>query len=227
MNRLRVFFISAFLVVFSIFSTAFAEDYVFGRLSGTIRGGIKRGGIVGKSSLDGVSGATRTLWNAAVEAEVAIKGHYIETGLSVGETDQHVEYYPLSPDPLVASGERNIKLLLLDIPLLYNFHFFPLSPLHRENGRLVVGAGVFASFVLSKEITAVGSPMPEKLSTFALGPFFRVSVYPVEISGISPGLYFDYYRSMAPKYFYDHPYFKQNGIAGQLGTMNFGMCLRM
>jgi hypothetical protein len=182
---------------------------------------------VGKSTLDGVSGATKRRWNAAVEAEVAIRGHYLETGLSVGETDQHIEYSPPSPDPRVPSGRRAIKLLLLDVPLLYNFHFFPGSPAHRETARLVVGLGAFTSFVLSKSITAAGAPMPENISSYALGPFFRASLYPLALPGINPGVYFDYYRSLAPKYFYDQPYFKQNGIAGQLGTINAGFCLRM
>jgi hypothetical protein len=213
-------------IVFSA-GVVFPQESVFKNFTWLFGCGIKHASIVGRNRVDGVSGATKTLWNASAGTEIKIKGHYIETGFSFGQTDQHITYHPsaLNPD-LTATGERNISLLLLDIPVLYNFHFLP-STTHPESGRLIAGIGAFASCVLSKQIESIGAVSSEKLSGMALGPLFRLSYFPLDLPRIRPGLYFDFCRSFFPKNFYDDPYFKQNGIAGQLGTINAGICFRI
>jgi len=51
------------------------------------------------------------------------------------------------------------------------------------------------SFVLSKQIVetgTVGAADPEKLSSWALGPYLRVAGYPFAFGGFQPGLYLDF-----------------------------------
>jgi hypothetical protein len=226
------FLISGLILLASIGSTVYCREDFFHDLTWLVQGGIKHGSIVGRNKVDGMSGATKTLWNASAAAEFKIKGHRLQTGLIIGKTDQRVNYSvsPESPFEGVSDG-RNISLLLLDIPVLYNFHFFSDSPKGNANGKLIAGIGGFASFVLSKRIdTHVNRhdlTPSEKMSDWVIGPFFRLTYLPLDFGRIQPGLFFDFYRSLAPKYFYDDPYFKQNGIAGQLGTINFGISFRL
>jgi hypothetical protein len=217
----------AIIGVVAICTTAFTEGTLMDNFTWIIQGGIKRGSIVGRNMTDGVSGATKTLWNGTAGAEVKLGRHYLETGVILGQTDQQVNFEPGVADITSTASGQNISLLLLDIPVLYNFHFFPGRPREDESSRLLLGVGAFASFVLSNTITYSGTPDKGKLSKCALGPFFRLSYYPVRIKSVCPGLYFDFYRSLVPKYFYDQTLFRQSGIAGELGTINLGLSVRI
>jgi hypothetical protein len=226
MNSTGNFLFTVCSTLISICSVSFSDEHGMGKVIWIVQGGIKHGNIAGRNQLDGVSGATKTLWNASACAEFMVGKLHLETGFILGQTDQHIDYYPTKPERQSESGEKNISLFLLDVPVLYNVQFFPVSLHNRESCRLVVGIGAFASFVLSHRIVSIGSPTMEKLSNWALGPFFRFSYFPVELKGLRPGLYCDIYRSFLPKYFYDQPYFKQNGTAGQLGMINIGISMR-
>jgi hypothetical protein len=114
---------------------------------------------------------------------------------------------------------------LLDLPVLYNFHLFTNPSGGRDNPRLVLSFGGFMSFVLSKQITESGTVGTAAMSSWALGPYLRVAGYPLSFGRFQPGLYLDFYRSFVPK-FYDDIYFRQNSIAGQLGTLSGGLSFR-
>jgi hypothetical protein len=219
---------SGFLSVAAMSAGVFSQESIFHNFTWIARGGLKHGSIVGRNQVDGMSGATKTLWSVSAGTEFKVKGHYVETGLNIGKTDQHVHYESLVVGrDIIAIGNRDMSLLLLDIPLLYNFHFFPSKTADAQSSRLVAGVGPFASIVLSKRMSSEGTlRSPEKMSDWALGPFFRLSYFPLEFRRLTPGFYFDFYRSFLPKSFYDNAYFKQNGLAGQLGTMNFGVSFR-
>ena len=139
----------------------------------------------------------------------------MEAGFSIGKTDQSIQL----SDRQTETGNGNISLLLMDIPVLYNFHFSPSASSGGKYDRFIVGVGAFVSVVLDREIETAGMIQSGKLSNWAIGPYTRLSCYPFNINGVQPGLYLDMYRSFAPGYFYDQALFKQNGIAGQLGTI--------
>jgi hypothetical protein len=227
MRKIGTFFAFVSAIALMLRHDGFSEEGLLSDLTWILQGGIKHGSVVGRTRVDGMTGATKTLWSASGGAEFKVKRHHLEGGLIFGQTDQHLDYRPEGMDIIKqVSGPMDISLSLLDVNVLYNFHFFPAAA-DRENGRLIVGIGPFASFVLSKEIDFSGVAGPDKLSSWAMGGFFRFSYFPVELNRVRPGLFFDFYRSFFPKYFYDYAYFKDNGISGQLGTINFGISFRI
>jgi hypothetical protein len=219
------------IAVLSLGGTVYCqENFPPKNVTWILQGGIFRGSIVGRNKVDGVSGATKTLWSASAGAEVKIKKHHLQIGCDLGKTDQHIDYQPIpensATDPF--RGKRDISLLLLNIPVLYNFHFYPAAD---GNGRLTIGVGGFASFVLLKQINSqADSPgflPPAGISSCALGPFFRLAYFPLDFERIQPGLFFDFYRSFIPNHFYDDGLFRQNSIAGQLGIISCGISFRL
>jgi hypothetical protein len=226
MNRIGKWLLGVGILIFSFDSAAYCQEGFFRDVTWILQGGLFHGSIVGRNEVDGMSGATKTLWSASAGAEVNIKGHYLQTGITIGKTDQHVNYVP-PPDMFVIAGERDISLLLLDVPILYNFHFLSEHAGGGDKSCLIASAGGFASFVLSKRIDLHGSMTPAKMSNWALGPFFKLAWFPLDFGRMQPGIFLDFYRSFFPKYFFDHPYFKQNDIAGQLGIINTGISFRI
>jgi hypothetical protein len=231
MKKVRKLLLIVLIAGLSLGDTVYCqENFPPKNVTWILQGGIFHGSIVGRNKVDGVSGATKTLWSASAGAEVKIKAHHFQIGCDFGKTDQHIDYQPLSQggtyDPF--RGKRDISLLLLNVPLLYNFHFYPAAD---GIGRLTIGVGGFASFVLSKQINSqADSPgllPPASISSCALGPFFRVAFFPLDFERIQPGLFFDYYRSFIPNHFYDDALFRQNSIAGQLGIISCGISFRL
>lgn len=191
------------------------------------QGGIFNGSIVGRSKVDGISGATKSHPGVSAGAEFKIQQHTLYIGGNIGKTDQHIAYHPvISPE---VRGTRDISLLLLDIPVLYSFHLMRDSI--GGDGKMVIGLGGFASVVLSEKIEShpdsPGSLPGAKVSNVAAGPFFKVLYYPLAFGKLQTGVYFDFYRSFVPVYFYDDPYFRENNNAGQLGVINLGISVRM
>lgn len=187
-----------------------------------LQGGLYRGSIVGKNKVDAVSGATKSAFGGSVAAEWKIKGNYIQGGFTIGKTDQQIDYNDIATGII---GRRNVSMLLLDVPILYDFHMFPRYSEGRDCPWMIIGLGGFGSFVLSKDVNETGHLESKKLSSWAAGPFLKFAVYPFELRRFQPGLYLDFYRSLLPN-FYDDPYFKANAMAGQLGIINMGLSIR-
>jgi hypothetical protein len=180
------------------------------------------GSIVGRDKVDAITGATQSTMAGSAAAEFKLAGHYVSAGVNLGKTNQHVDYKDTANG---ITGDRNISLLLLDLPLLYNFHLLKKPSGDRDNPRLILSIGGFLSLVLSKNIEPTGSVPPATLSGWALGPYLRAAGYPFKFGRFQPGLYLDFYRSFAPK-FYDEVYFRKSSIGGQLGIINTGVSLR-
>jgi hypothetical protein len=214
------------LVCFAAIATAFCADgFLQDGITWILQVGAYHGSIVGRNRVDAVSGATKTSVAGSAVAEIKVAGQYLSAGVNVAQSGQSVDYN----DPANGvAGERDISLLLLDLPLLYNFHLLTKPSGGRDNPRLILSLGGFMSFVLSKQIVetgTVGAADPEKLSSWALGPYLRVAGYPFAFGGFQPGLYLDFYRSFLPR-FYDDVYFRQNSISGQLGILSGGLSFR-
>jgi hypothetical protein len=184
--------------------------------------GVYHGSIVGRNNNDAVSGATKTWVTGSGAAEFKVVGQYLSAGVNLAQSDQHVDYNDLANG---IAGERDISMLLLDLPVLYNFHLFTNPSGVHDNPHLILSLGGFMSFVLSKQITESGILKPEEMSSWALGPYLRVAGYPFAFRSFQPGLYLDFYRSFVPK-FYDDVYFRQNSISGQLGILSCGLSFR-
>lgn len=210
------------LLLGSTAGAAFGENAPISRnLAWTDQGNIYHGSIVGRTPVDGITGATPNTHGGTIGVEYNLKGHFIQLMSTYGRTKQTIIYCP--PAEPVA-GEREIKLYLLDIPVMYNFHFFPKERYGREFPRLILSVGAFGSFVLHQTIvdTTLGSSV---VSSWALGPFFRAAYYPWPFRRLQPGVFVEFYRSFVPKV-YDDPFFRQNSISGQLGILNSGLSLR-
>lgn len=211
------------MVILVVCSQCFSKNTVINGMAWIVHGGIKHGSIVGRSKdIDGLSGASKTLWDASAGTELTIRKHHMEIGISIGETDQRLQL----SDPQTETGNRNISLLLMDIPVLYNFHFSPYTSSGETYDRIIVGIGAFVSVVLEKEIETAGMIQSGKLSNWAAGPYLRLAGYPLNINGVQPGIYLDIYRSFTPRYFYNQPLFRQNGISGQLGSIDLGVAVK-
>jgi hypothetical protein len=115
--------------------------------------------------------------------------------------------------------------LLLDLPLLYNLHLIKNPAGDRDNPRLVLSLGGFCTFVLNRKTDDVGTAPSATLSSWGLGPYLRAAAYPIAFGRFQPGLYLNFYRSFAPK-FYDEIYFRQNSSSGQLGILSCGLSLK-
>jgi hypothetical protein len=215
--------IVSLLMAFGITADASgADNFLQKSVTWIVQGGVFRGSIVGRNKIDAVTGATKTAFSGAAATEFNIKGHYLQVGANIGQTSQTVEYHDASKG---IDGTRDISLLLLDLPLIYNFHLFTDHSGGHNTPRLVLGLGGFSSFVLSRRIDESGAVGNASMSSWAMGPFLRAAAYPYALNRFQPGLFFDFYRSFVPQ-FYDDAYFKANSIAGQLGIINFGLSIR-
>jgi hypothetical protein len=204
-------------------SGAFCEGgFLQNNLTWLVQAGAYHGSIVGRNRVDAVSGATKTSATGSVAAEFKVLGHYISAGVNVAQTGQNIDYKDTANG---ITGERDISLLMLDLPLLYNFHLFKKPSGGRDNPKLIVSLGGFISFMLNKNIESTGSTPPALLSQWAMGPYLRFAGYPFTFGRFQPGLYLDFYRSFLPKV-YDETYFKQNSISGQLGILSGGLSFR-
>lgn len=212
------------------FAVCIAVDAVFGEpvlrsrnfifdLQGNI---FYHGSIVGRNKVDGLTGATKNGHGTTVGVEYNLKGHPLQAELSFGWTKQWIKYGPPAED---ISGKRDITLYLLDIPVMYNFHFLKKERFGREFPRLILSVGAFASFILPREIVDTTLESAD-VSSWALGPFLRAAYYPWPLKWIQPGIFLEFSRSFVPKV-YDDVFFNENGIAGQLGIMNLGITLRL
>ena len=187
-----------------------------------VQAGAYHGSIVGRNRVDAVSGATRTSVGGSVAAEVKVLGQYLSLGINVGQTGQSIDYKDTAN---AVTGGRDLSLLLVDVPLLYNFHFFKNPSGGRDNPRLVIGLGVFLSLLADWRVADDGSTPPATLSRWGCGPYLRAAGYPFAFGRFQPGLYLDVYRSFVPR-LYDEVYFRQNSISGQLGILTGGLSLR-
>ncbi|MBN1575222.1 MAG: hypothetical protein JW913_01625 [Chitinispirillaceae bacterium] len=187
-----------------------------------LQGNFYHGSIVGRNHVDGISGATKNGHGTTVGVEYNLKGHPLQAEVTFGWTKQSIHYGP--PTEAVA-GERDIKLYLLNIPVMYSFHFFPKQRFGRDFPRLILSAGAFGSFTLLQEIVDSTLESPD-VSSWALGPFLRAAYYPWPFKWLQPGIFLEFYRSFVPNV-YDDRLFNDDGIAGQLGIMNMGISLRL
>jgi hypothetical protein len=187
----------------------------------TTRFNVYHGSIVGRNKVDGLSGATKSLHSGTIGVEYNLKGHYLQGLVTLGRTRQTLSYHLPSEG---ISGERSIDLWLLDIPLMYNFHFFTRERFGRDNPRLILSTGGFVTFLLHESITDSSLSSPHA-SSWALGPFVRAAFFPFAFRLLQPGVFLELYRSFAPTV-YDDRFFKENGISGQLGILNTGFSLR-
>lgn len=210
--------IMALVVPGTIFGQGFFKD----RVTWLVQLGAYHGSIVGRNRVDAVSGATRTAVAGAVAAEVKVLGQYLSLGVNLGQTGQSIDYNDAAN---AITGSRDLSLLLVDFPLLYNFHLFTNPSGGRDNPRLVLGLGVFLSAVANWKVVDAGSTPSAKLSRYGCGPYLRLAAYPLAFGRFQPGLFLDVYRSFVPR-FYDEAYFKQNSISGQLGILTGGISLR-
>jgi hypothetical protein len=224
MKKINIFlFIPLFMVIGSGPAGNCEAGFLQKNVTWIVDGGVYHGSIVGRNKVDAVSGATKTSFAGSAAAEFNVAGHYVSAGVNIAQSGQHIDYKDTANG---ITGERDISLLLLDLPLLYNFHMFKKPSGGRDNPRLIIGLGAFVSFVLSKHIEQNGSVPSASLSLWTMGPYMRIAGYPFSFGRFQPGLYLDFYRSFVPKV-YDEIYFRQNSIAGQLGIMNFGLSLRI
>ena len=183
---------------------------------------VYRGSIVGRNKVDGISGATHNLHSGTVGVEYNLHGHFLQGQLTFGRTKQTLTYN-LPAEGI--SGTRDINLLLLDLPLMYNFHFFNRERSGFISPRLILSTGGFFSIVLRQTITdtvlnAAGA------SSWALGPFVRAAYFPFTVRQLQPGIFLEFYRSFIPK-FYDDRFFRDNAISGQLGILSTGFIFRL
>jgi hypothetical protein len=223
MKKINIFqFISLFMVIGSGPAGNCEAGFLQKNVTWIVGGGVYHGSIVGRNKVDAVSGATKTAFGGAAAAELNIKGQYIQAGLNIGLTDQTINYNDTAQGIV---GRRDISLVLLDAPLLFNFHLLKNPSGDRDNPRLILSIGGFISFVLSKRVTESGTVAPADMSSWALGPYLRIAGYPFTFGRFQPGLFLDFYRSFAPK-FYDDVYFRQNSISGQLGILSCGLSVR-
>ncbi len=193
------------------------RDFVF-----TLQGNRYHGSIVGRNRVDGLTGATKNGHGATLGVEYNLKGHPLQASATFGWTKQNVSYGPPAEN---VQGNREIKLYLLDIPVMYNFHLLKTERFGRMFPRLILSSGAFITFVLRQQISDSVLISPD-VSKLAMGPFLRAAYYPYPFKYLRPGIFLEFYRSFVPKV-YDDPLFRQNGIAGQLGIMNFGIAVRM
>lgn len=192
----------------------------------TVQGNVYHGSIVGRTKVDGISGASPNTHGATVGVEYNLKGHFLQMMLTYGRTKQTIEYN-LTEQGI--AGKREIRLHLFDLPLMYNFHFFRKPAYNRDNPRLILSPGIFFSFLLNKTVNDSGSLESletSKYSPWASGIFLRAAWYPYPFKAVQPGIFLEFYRSFLPKPVYDDPYFRENGISGQLGILNTGISLR-
>jgi hypothetical protein len=199
-----------------------AEGLLQDNVSWILEAGAYHGSIVGRNKVDAVSGATKTSVAGSVAAEFKVLGHYVSAGVNIAQSGQTIDYKDTANG---ITGERDISLLLLDLPLLYNFHLLTKPSGGRDNPRLVLSLGGFFSVILDKKIDQSGSTPSAKLSSWGLGPYLRIAGYPFAFGRFRPGLYLDFYRSFVPR-FYDEVYFRQNSISGQLGILSCGLSLK-
>ena len=180
-------------------------------LSLLFSGGITSGGIVHTGKIDGVSGATKTGGHAAVHTEIAVFGHYLETGIDYTLYQQDMVFKTNNID-----GTRNIVMQSLGIPLTYNFHFF-----NRANGNpyLVLGLGLYGSYFVSQSITDTGTLGPYQIQNAFWAPTIRIGCFPLEWEGNLIGLYMNIARSGAG--FYSDDYYKDQFLGGVV-TINLG-----
>lgn len=190
-------------------------------LAWSVQGNVYHGSIVGRTKVDGISGATPTTHGATIGVEYNLKGHFIQAMATFGRTKQTVTY---GPPAEIVSGNREIKLYLLDLPVMYNFHLFNKERFGRTFPRLMLGIGAFGSFTLHQDIidTTLAS---SAVALWALGPYLRAAYCPWPFRLVQPGFFLEFYRSFVPKV-YDDRLFDDNAISGQLGVLNMGILLR-
>lgn len=187
----------------------------------SVQGSVYHGSIVGRNNVDGITGASPNTFGSTMSAEYNLKGHFIQAMATFGRTKQTITYGP--PAQTVA-GEREINLYLLDIPVMYSFHFFSQERFGRELPRLILSAGAFGSIVLHQEIVDTVMKSSD-VSSWALGPFLRIAYHPWPFKWLQPGVFLDFYRSFVPNV-YDDPLFNENGMAAR-GILNMGIALRI
>lgn len=219
----RFVFFPVAVMVAGIISVALGEDgFLQNNVAWLLEAGVFHGSIVGRNRVDAVSGATKTSVSASAAAEVKVLGQYISAGVNIEQTGQSIDYKDTVNS---MTGTRDISLVLLDLPLLYNIHLLRKPLCGRDNPRLVLSIGGFLSFVLSKQVDETGAPAASHIASGALGPYLRVAGYPFAFGRFQPGLFLDFYRSFVPR-FYDDVYFRQNSISGQLGILSAGLSMR-
>jgi hypothetical protein len=223
MTRTKCMVMPIAILIGGMVTGTFSEGgFLQNNVSWMVQAGAYHGSIVVHNNVDAVSGATKTSVCGSAAAEFKVANHYISAGVNIAQVGQNIDYKDTVNG---ITGERDISLLLLDLPLLYNFHLFTKPSSGRDNPRLILSLDGFMSFVLSKQESQTGAVKPEKMSSWALGPYLRIVGYPFSYGRFQPGLYLDFYRSFIPT-FYDEPYFKQNSISGQLGILSGGLSFR-
>jgi hypothetical protein len=219
----RFMFLSVSVMMAGLICAAPGEEgFLRNNVAWLVEAGVFHGSIVGRKRIDAVSGATRTSVSASTAAEVKVLGQYVSAGVNIEQTGQSIDYKDTANS---VTGTRDISLVLLDLPLLYNIHLLKQPSGGRDNPRLVLSIGGFVSFVLSKRMDETGTPAPYHMASGALGPYLRVVGYPFAFGRFQPGLFLNFYRSFVPR-FYDDVYFRQNSISGQLGILSAGLSMR-